>query len=518
MSGLSTPMRWLISWFTSEASDTASVGIGQALGYPPILYAHNKLCGDFARLPIDVKRRRGDGAVNDLRHDGYRLLRDQPNRLQSPSVFKEQVLSHAIMHGNGRVAIIRNESGISELIPMMPDRTETIVHEGEKYHLTNPLRPNNRDLFSGKELNKQGWLVFHDRDVLHIPGFAYDGILGLGLLGLAKLAFSIGIDSQKHVSKQMNKGFVGKLFLEAPPGAFREESAAKEFIDSFNASEAGAENSGKAGLLREGVKISGVSQTSRDAQLVELQKFNRQDVALLFGIDSMPFDGESVSYNSLEQKNLSYLSTLDRWLCKVEEECDRKLRTPRQISSQSHYFKVNRAALLRTDLATTMEALCKAVSHKIMNPNEARSKLDMNPYDGGEVFENPNTSSNRPAQEQTPQEDSPPATANNLALEDTLKTLCHREATDAINGANKENFVGWIDNYYEKWENKLAEKLENIGLDRDLARLHCNESRECLLDAAGRSGSDNLKTNVEATVKNWKYRAYRLLEWNKNES
>lgn len=518
MSGLSTPMRWLVNWFSGGTDDSSSVGIGQALGYPPILYAHNKLCGDFARLPIDVKRRKGDGAINDLRHDGYRLMRDEPNKLQSPSVFKEQVLSHAIMQGNGRVAVIRDGNGISELIPMMPDRTETIVFNGEKYHLTNPMRPNNRDLFSGKDLNKQGWLLFHDRDVLHIPGFSYDGIVGLGLLDLAKLAFSIGIDSQKHVSKQMNKGFVGKLFLEVPEGRLRNEDEAKEFIDSFNDRESGADNAGKAGLLREGVKISGVSQSSRDAQLVELQKFNRQDIALLFGIDSMPFDGESVSYNSLEQKNLSYLSTLDRWLCKVEEECDRKLRTPRQISSQSHYFKVNRAALLRTDLATTMEALCKAVSHKIMNPNEARSKLDMNPYDGGDVFENPNTSTNDPKQEKQPEETAKPSQANNLALEDTLKTLCNREATDAINGANKDNFVGWIDNYYDKWENKLAEKLENIGLDRDLARLHCNESRESLLEAAGRSGSENLKTNIESTVKNWKYRAYRLLEWNNNES
>ncbi len=511
-------MRWLVNWLNGGTDDSSSVNIGQALGYPPILYAHNKLCGDFARLPIDVKRRKGDGAINDLRHDGYRLLRDEPNKLQSPSVFKEQVLSHAIMHGNGRVAIIRDGNGIRELIPMMPDRTETIVYQGEKYHATNPMRPDNRDLFSGKELNNAGWLLFHDRDVLHIPGFSYDGVIGLGLLDLAKLTFSIGIDSQKHVSKQMNKGFVGKLFLEAPVGSFREESAAKEFIDSFNASEAGADNAGKAGLLREGVKISGVSQSSRDAQLVELQKFNRQDIALLFGIDSMPFDGESVSYNSLEQKNLSYLSTLDRWLCKVEEECDRKLRTPRQISSQSHYFKVNRAALLRTDLATTMEALCKAVSHKIMNPNEARSKLDMNPYVGGDIFENPNTSTSDSKTDPESNDTATQPAASNLALEDTLKTLCGREAADAINGTNKENFVGWIDKYYNNWESKLADKLENIGLDRDIARLHCEESREHLLEAAGRSGSDNLKANVENTVKNWKYRAYRILELNKNES
>lgn len=517
MSGLSNPLKWFIEFVNGTEETSTPVTMRSSLGYPPIMYAHNKLCGDFARLPLDVKKRVGDGAENDLRHDGYRLFREEPNKIQSPSTFKEQWLSHAIMYGNGRVAVIRNSAGgIDELIPMMPDRTWTGIWRGEKWHVTRPLHEQDENLFDGFRKDDEGTLVFNDRDVLHITGFSFNGVTGLGLLDIAKVPFSIGLDAQKHTSKQLAKGFAGKLFLKVPEGRLRKESEAQEFIDAFNKREAGADNAGKAGLLREGVSIESIGQTNSDAQKIELMKFSRQDIALLFGIDSMPFDGESVSYNSLEQKNLSYLVTLDRWLAKVEEECDRKLRTPAQKVRGSHYFKFNTAAILRTDLNTTMTALCNAITHKIMSPNEARSKLDMNPYEGGDEYSNPaitpgsGDSSSHESSKKDPQEDS--GTQNRLALQSMLSSLLQTEANNAVSGCKKANFLDWIDKNYAKWEPKLADKLESVGLDRDLARIHCEESKAILLDVAGQSTAETLEENVKTAVSEWKNRCFSIME------
>ncbi len=137
MSLISVFARWM-GIDDDSFSSGRKVGLRDALGVPPAWYAHNKLTGDFGRLPIDVKRKVGEGSLNDTEHDGYYLLREQPNKIQAPTTFKEQILSHALMKGNGRAAIIRTSRGISELIPMMPDATWTIIHEGEKYHITKP--------------------------------------------------------------------------------------------------------------------------------------------------------------------------------------------------------------------------------------------------------------------------------------------------------------------------------------------------------------------------------------------
>jgi hypothetical protein len=287
-----------------------------------------------------------------------------------------------------------------------------------------------------------------------------------------------------------------------------------DLLSSFNKSEGGPENASKAGLLREGIKANAVNMTNTDAQFVELQKFTRQDVGLLFGIDSMPGDGDSVSYNSLEQKNIAYMIALDRWLVKLEEQCDIKLRTPTQKRLRSHYFKVNRAAILRTDTNTTKDVLTSYVIAKIMNRNEARAKLDLNPVEGGDVFENPAITPGDPSSSDSQDDNEVPEDetvgSNARAVEETIRSLLDREANNAISGAKRKNFCDWIDNNYAKWEPKLADKLEAIGLDRDLARIHCDESREMLLQVAQESTQDTLMVNVTALVKDWKNRVYSI--------
>jgi HK97 family phage portal protein len=495
----------------------ARVGIKDAMGIPPAFFAHNKLTGDFARLPIDVKKVVGKGAENDLKHDGYRLLRKQPNKIQSPTVFKQQILSHAIMRGNGRAAIIRNGAGIEELIPMMPERTWTVIYEGLKYHAYKPEDQNKTELFDAHDADENGYIVFRDSDVLHISGFSWNGVDGLGLLDLANVVFSTSKEAIKFQNQQIAKGFRAKLFLEAPPAMFRNDTDAKKFIDAFNAAEAGSDNAGKAGLLREGIKANAVSMSNSDAQFVALQQFNQTAIGMLFGLEGMPGDGETDSYNSREQTQIAYLQCLDRWLVQFEEQCDMKLLTPTEIRLNKAYFKFNTGAILRTALKETIDAFSVAVSSRIMNPNECRSKLDLNPYEGGEEFINPNIQRSgdnpEPEPEDTPeddQEDTQEQARNDRAVEQMLRGLIKTEGNNAINASGKAQFVAWISKKYPQWEAKLADKIEAIGLDRDLARLHCQESTRILAGLAAKYGGESLQKAVETEVKTWENRIFSL--------
>jgi hypothetical protein len=232
----------------------------------------------------------------------------------------------------------------------------------------------------------------------------------------------------------------------------------------------------------------------------------------------MPGDGESVSYNSLEQKNLAYLAGVDTWFVKWEEQCDMKLRTPTQKRLGTHYFKVNRGALLRTDLTTTMTAFVQARTAKIMSANECRDKLDMNPYEGGDEYENPaitpggSESNNTDTSKDKEEPDSPPdeSMTNALAIDETLRSLIKREASNAINGCKSKNFMTWMERNYSAWEIKLADKLESIGLDRDNASVHCRDSKNFLMDVAGRSTPETLEQNVRDEVANWHARYNNL--------
>ena len=62
-------------------------------------------------------------------------------------------------------------------------------------------------------------------------------------------------------------------------------------------------------------------------------------------------------------------------------------------NSDEYYTKFNMNALLRADLKTRYESYGIAIANRFMSPNEARELEDMNSYDGGDKYENPNTTS-----------------------------------------------------------------------------------------------------------------------------
>lgn len=511
---------WLLKWWGNEdALLTNRVSYTDALSLPSLWYSLNKICEDAGQLPLDIKKETSLGLETDFRHPAYKLLRDQANKFQTPDVFKTQVTGHAIMFGNGRAAIIRDPAGNAmELIPLLPDRTWTFIMNGDKIHVTKPNKEDDKDVTIGLRTDPNGYVAFDDADVIHIQGFSYDGIEGIGLMQIGETAISAGVNANRYYDNQVKRGFRGKLFLEAPPGRFRDYADAKEFIDEFNKKEGGSDNAYKAALLREGMKAQAVTMTNNDAQFESLGKFNRTDIGLLFGLDSVPGDGAPKTYNSLEQYNLMYGRALDRWLCKWELQCDMKLRSEVQKIRRSHYFKFNRAAIYRTDLATTVTSLCNLLTHTVISPNEAREKLDMTRREGGDEYMNPATtayqdtsSEEDTSDDSSDSQDESTSSQEQRAVETMLRGLITTEANNAVRGAKSKNFVTWIERNYAKWEPKLAEKLEAIGLDRDLARVHCDESKEQLLGAAGNSTSDNLEANVKSLVESWGNRIYQLM-------
>jgi HK97 family phage portal protein len=513
---------WLKKWINDDELLPNRISYSEALTLPPLWYALLKICEDAGQLPLDIKKETEYGLETDFRHPAYKLLRDQSNRFQTPDVFKTQVTGHAIMYGNGRAAVLRDATGNPvELIPLLPDRTWTFILNGEKIHVTKPEKENDKDVTISLKTNANGYVAFDDTDVIHVQGFSYDGIEGIGLLQIGQTAMSAGVNAGKFYDNQIKRGFRGKLFLEAPPGKFRDYADAKQFVDEFNKKEGGSDNAHKAAMLRDGMKAVAVTMTNNDAQFESLAKFNRSDIGLLFGLDSIPGDGVPKNYNSLEQYNLMYGRALDRWLCKWELQCDMKLRSDVQKIRRSHYFKFNRAAIYRTDLATTVTSLCNLLTHTVISPNEAREKLDMTKRENGDEYVNPATTAYGDSQGQSEQSQDDSQTSekesqSSRAVETMLRGLIATEANNAVRGSRSKNFLEWIDRNYSKWEPKFAEKLEAIGMDRDLARTHCEESKNQLLDVAGQSTPENLEQNVRTIAESWPNRTYSLMGVNRD--
>lgn len=515
----------LIKWFSGSDESVTPVNPNTMLGLSGVWYAMNKISGMVGQMPLECKRKiDGGGAEDATDHAAWNLLRWEPNPFQTADVFKEVIHGHAIGWGNGRAAIIRRGARPVELLPLMPDRTRTYLIAGEKYHVTMPDMTNDRlalyggDFEAAASANPQTTIVLSDSDVIHIQGFGYDGIEGKSFAGVARESLSMGLNAQRLATKQSEKGFTGRLMLQAPPGSFRDEKQASEFLTSFRKHH--NEDGELVGLLREGVTANVLTMSNHDAQFVEQQKFNRTDIMLWFGLESMPGEDTRSSYASLEQKLLAELqSCLNRWLIKWEMQCRAKLLTVAEKKRDSHYFKFNRQTLIMTDTQTTITSLSQAIMNKIISPNEARAKLDMNPYNGGDNYSNPmidptitdpttgkselpdrsgDTSNDNDEDEAAATQAPQPASASARAqLQHMVGVECNRIRD---RGLRAKNWCEWVDAFYGRWQERLE---ATAGAEDCDVAAYCSSHRTALIAAADHKPEEFVLA-VTALVDHWR--------------
>src|SRR5690606_30720659 len=133
------------------------------------------------------------------------------------ATFRKVIQANALLHGNGRAAIMRSGRGEpTELIPLPPEYTVTVV-----------IYPDEDDELRGEKWHVIRWpdgstpTKIPDENVLHIMSLSTDGIAGLSLIDLAKNAIGEGLAGQKFTNRNFRNQGVPPMVLEAPPGAFK---------------------------------------------------------------------------------------------------------------------------------------------------------------------------------------------------------------------------------------------------------------------------------------------------------
>lgn len=518
-SGLMKPLKWFLDLFTGETD--SNISVERALSSAAFFYGVRKITNNFSMLPCHLYKRQNNRTEIRDKHPCHILMKEAPNVYQVPFVWKQQHLSHAILWGNGASYIYRENGVPKELIPLMPDRTMVWMLDGQKIFTTKPDRDDRFDLLTDMRNNPEQTISLEDSDVFHTMGFTVDGYSGISIVRMAANTLNIDTSADRHSMRQLKKGYAGGLMLEAPTGAFRSETQAREFLEDFRRTHDGEDNAGKTALLREGIKANVMAMSNKDAELLENRKFTRQQIALWLGLESIMGDEKSVSYNSLEQKVLSYLmNCLGPYLTQVEQQASMKLLSPRERQS-GYFFKFNDGALLRSDKSAAAEFASKLIAATVINRNEARELFDLNPVEGGDEFVNPATTSGaQPADtEDDPEDDAedtpPPASSQNsnrAALEATIKNLIKVESSRICTMAKKPAaFVAKVGKFYDRWERDLADKLEVFGLDRDLATQHCTESKKQLLAIAEKNHGDEVEAVVKNATSQWQSRSTSIV-------
>lgn len=369
------------SFYMGGSSAGKNVNERSAMQMTAVYSCVRILAEAVAGLPLHLYRYKEDGGKERaIDNNLYHLLHDEPNKEMSSFIFRETLMTHLLLWGNAYAQIIRNGKGeVVALYPLMPNKMQVDRDEnGELYYIYTRS--------SDEAKTMDGVTVYlTPRDVLHIPGLGFDGLVGYSPIAMAKNAIGLAIATEEYGAKFFANGAAPSGVLEHP-GTIKDPSRLRE---NWNSTFGGSANSGKVAVLEEGMKYTPISISPEQAQFLETRKFQIDEIARIFRVPPhMVGDLEKSSFSNIEQQSLEFVKyTLDPWVIRWEQSLSRALLNDDE--KRKYFFKFNLEGLLRGDYESRMSGYAVARQNGWMSANDIRELENMDKIpaeDGGDLY------------------------------------------------------------------------------------------------------------------------------------
>lgn len=324
------------------------------------------ISGAISQMPVHVFNNKANGErERDGNNKIAKLLSLQPTTMWSAATFWEYLVTCMLLHGDGFAIIMRDRFGQpEEFLPISPTETEVDVVNGRLVYYT--------------KLNGE-YRGFDQDDVLHLPGFGFNGKRSLSVIRWGALN-SIGLElaMEEHSGSFFTNGTQQKVAV-IKTGKWDKEQQDK-FRAAWVATYGGNGNNGKPLVLDQSTDIKTLSINAKDSQLLESREFQITDIARAFGLPSFMVNQEqkSTSWGSgIGEIGLSFLRfTLGPHLNRFEQEINRKL-----FLNTDQFAEFLTSILMRMTLKDRNEAYRQAIGGSQgpgwMTVNEVRKMENM---------------------------------------------------------------------------------------------------------------------------------------------
>jgi HK97 family phage portal protein len=364
------PKNSLGSYFFGGSSSSGKMVTERSSMQMTAVYSCVRILAEaVAGLPFHLYRYNDSGGKEKaLGHPLYFLLHDEPNPEMTAFAFRETLMGHLLLWGNAYAQIVRNGKGqVLGLYPLMPNKMRVDRDQnGRIYYVYTRTQEDSK-------LGETGQVYLAAKDVLHIPGLGFDGIMGYSPIAMAKNAVGMAIACEEYGAKFFANGASPGGVLEHP-GIVKDPERVRE---SWNSVYQGSGNSHKIAVLEEGMKYTPIGISPEQAQFLETRKFQINEIARIFRVPPhMVGDLEKSSFSNIEQQSLEFVKyTLDPWVIRWEQSINRQLL----LSDEKgiYFSKFNVDGLLRGDYQSRMSGYATGVQNGFMSPNDVRELENM---------------------------------------------------------------------------------------------------------------------------------------------
>ena len=338
-----------------------------SIGLTAVWAAIRLLSETIASLPLCVYKMDKNGSKHlDYANPIYKMLSTSPNTKYTSYTWRETFMNHLLLWGNAYCYINRNGAARPISLELMnPREIKPFVNEddGEVY-------------YKGKEG------TYSNKEVIHIVGFSFDGLIGKSPIQACREALGLGMAAQRFGENFFGRGANLSRVL-THPGRLTEDAANRlrnSWADRFG----GIQNSHQTAILEEGIKFESIGMPLNDAQFIETRRFSVEEVARIFRVPPhLIGDLTRSTYSNIEQQSLEFTKySLQPYLVNIEQELNRKLISERDQGKCFIKFKVNE--LLRADANSRGDYYRKMFEVGALSPNEIRHMEDMNNIESGD--------------------------------------------------------------------------------------------------------------------------------------
>ncbi|WP_018435346.1 phage portal protein [Paraburkholderia atlantica] len=362
-------------FFGGSSASGAIVSTDTALQVATVWRCVNLIASTIATLPINVYQEMGNGRRLAKEHPLQSLLHSEPNNEQTAVEFFEFLLLSLLFAGNAYVwkqwnSGVGGSRRILNLIPLVPMRVFV------QRQLDNSLTYNYVD-WNGMAHNG-----LTGDDILHIKGPSLDGMLGLSPLSYAREVIGTAIAANTSGATIFKNGMRLSGVLQSDQILTpKQREDIRASINSF----AGAGNSGGVMALEAGFKYQQMSLSPADAQLLQSQNFNVEEICRWFGVPPHMVGSTSNSTSwgtGLEQQTLGFLTyCLRPWIARLEDSIKRSCFNEAE-KAKGYYCEFSVDGLLRTDSAARSAYYSQMTQNGIYTRDEVRRMENLPPKGG----------------------------------------------------------------------------------------------------------------------------------------
>jgi HK97 family phage portal protein len=344
-----------------------------SLKFTAVLAAVSLRSSLIASFPKQVFETIGDNK-NKVNDSLSKLLAFRPNPYMNAYTFWELNNVYLDLWGNAYNIITRSRGEAIALTPVHPVYVEVVVVDNKIVY---------RVSGTNSSLDKDYKLM----DMLHFKDMSTDGLVGKSRITLAKESIGLGLAAEDFGATFFGKGGHSDAVLEMD-GQMGDE-AYKTFVERWSKNV----NHGTP-LLEHGIKHKNIIIPPENAQFLATREFQVQDVARIFNVPPpLLFDLSRATFSNIEQQDIQFVKyglrpTVERY----ESEIEWKLIPDSEIGEKEVRFNLD--AMLRGDMDARSKFYASAITNTWLSPNEVRGFENLNPREGGDTYENPNTSSN----------------------------------------------------------------------------------------------------------------------------